>query len=72
MARWRTVTAWLRSSAGHCLQVNIELERAVIFVDEITAFAEIIVSIDDLVRGHGVGDTLYIDVPALLTADLRP
>ncbi len=55
---------------GHCLQINIEFQSPVIFVDEVTALAEIVVKIDDLVSGHGVGDTLYIDVAALLTADL--
>ena len=53
---------------GHCLQINIEFQSPVIFVDEVTAFAEIVVKTDDLVSGHGVGDTLYIDVAALLTA----
>ena len=55
---------------GHCLQVHIDLKRTVIFVDEITAFAKIIVGIDDLVSGHRVRDTLYIDVALLLTTDL--
>src|SRR6516162_4334412 len=39
-------------------------------MDDVTAFAEIIVKIDDFVGGHGVGDTLYIDVLAFLTADV--
>ena len=39
-------------------------------MDDVTAFAEIIVKIDDLVGGHRVGDTLYIDVLAFLTADV--
>ena len=41
-----------------------------VFVNEVTAFAKIIVQIDDLVRSHGVGDAFNINAPALLAADL--
>ena len=38
---------------GHWLQINIEFQSPAIFVDEVTAFAEIIVKIDNVVSGHG-------------------
>ena len=37
-----------------------------VFLNDVTAFAKIIVQIDDLVR---VGDAFNINVPALLAAD---
>src|SRR6516164_5041628 len=54
----------------HRLQINIEFECPIIFVNEVTALTNIVVNIDDLVRSHGVGDALHINVSALLTGDL--
>src|SRR5262249_44206632 len=55
---------------GHCLHINIELQPRALLVDEVTTFAEIVEKVDDLVSGQGVGHALYIDMLALLAADL--
>src|SRR4029077_7825273 len=53
----------------HRLWINIEFECPIIFVNEVTALTNIVVNIDDLVRSHGVGDALHINVSALLKTD---
>src|SRR4029077_13169480 len=53
----------------HRLWINIEFECPIIFMNEVTDLTNIVVNIDDLVRSHGVGDALHINVSALLTAD---
>src|SRR6516162_10092075 len=54
----------------HCRQVEIDFEGPLIFVNAITTFAKIIVQVDHLVRGNGLGYALYINMSALLTTDL--
>ena len=41
-----------------------------VFVNQVTALAKIIVQIDDLVRSHGVGDAFNINVPDCLHMQL--
>ena len=55
---------------GHCLQIYIEFECPIVFVNEVTGFSNIVVDINDQENSDGVRDALHINVPTLLTVNL--
>jgi hypothetical protein len=55
---------------GNCLQIYIEFECPIVFVNDVTGFSNIVVDINDLESSDGLRDALHINLPTLLTVNL--
>jgi hypothetical protein len=64
-----TAAAWPPIIRGHRVEIEVEPEVRAFLVNEQALRAEVLIGVDDLVGGDGVGDALDRDVPALLAVD---
>src|SRR5437588_9729536 len=53
----------------HRVEIEVQPETGVFLVDETTLGAEVLIALDDLISGDGVGDASDRDVPTLLAVD---
>src|SRR5215813_11935640 len=56
-------------TGGHRLEIEVESQVGALLVNEQALGAEILIGVDYLIGGDGVGDALDRDVPTLLTVD---
>src|SRR5215467_3611000 len=56
-------------TGGHRLEIEVESQVGAFLVNEQALGAEVLIGVDYLIGGDGVGDALDRDVPTLLTVD---
>src|SRR5260370_4968053 len=56
-------------TGGHRVEIDVEPQVGAFLVNEQALLGEVLIGVDDLVGGDGVGDALDRDVPTLLAVD---
>src|SRR5262249_4076414 len=57
---------------GHRPEIEVESQSRAVLVDEQALRAEVLIGVDDLIGGDGIGDALDRDLPTLLAVEPVP